>query len=170
MAAHGSASNTPGSSTPATKVLVSAGVAHQLHPYQHDPANQHFGEEAVAALGQDPHQVFKTLVVTLNGSNKELAVAVLPVACQLDLKAIAQACRAKKAALADHAVAERTTGYLVGGISPLGQKKALPTLLDSSASGFDTIMVSAGRRGLQLELAPDDLLALVGGSYAALAR
>ncbi|GAA1398430.1 Cys-tRNA(Pro) deacylase [Luteococcus peritonei] len=157
-------------STPATVALTRARVAFELHPYEHDPANQHFGEEAVAALGQDPHQVFKTLVVQLTGTRQPLAVAVVPVARQLDLKALAGVAGAKKAALAPQEVAERTTGYLVGGISPLGQKKALPTWLDASAEGFETIMVSGGRRGLQVELAPGDLLRVVDGRMAPIAR
>lgn len=156
--------------TPATAALARAGVEHTLHGYQHDPSNLHFGLEAVTALGQDPNQVFKTLVVALTGGRGPLAVAVVPVARQLDLKAMAAALGAKKAELADQAVAERATGYLVGGISPAGQKKALPTVVDASAQRFTTIMVSGGRRGLQVELAPDDLVALVRGSYGSIGR
>lgn len=156
--------------TPATKALDRAKVPHTLLPYEHDPANTHFGDEAVAALGQDPAQVFKTLVVSCSGGKHPLVVAVVPVAQQLDLKALAAAAASKKAALADHAVAERTTGYVVGGISPLGQKKALPTFVDSSAENFATIMVSAGKRGLQVELSPADLVRVTRGRFAEIAR
>ena len=156
--------------TPATKALVKAKVPHVLHPYEHDPSNIHFGEESVAALGQDPRRVFKTLVVACIGGKDTLVVAVVPVAQQLDLKALAQIAGAKKAALADHAVAERTTGYLVGGISPLGQKKRLPTFIDASAQGFETMMVSGGRRGLQVELSPADLAGATGACFASIVR
>ncbi|MEL4357956.1 MULTISPECIES: Cys-tRNA(Pro) deacylase [unclassified Luteococcus] len=156
--------------TPATKALQRARVPHTLLPYDHDPGNTHFGEEAVAALGQDPRQVFKTLVVACTGGTAPLVVAVVPVAQQLDLKALAAAAGAKKAALADHALAERTTGYVVGGISPLGQKKALPTVIDASAQTFATIMVSAGKRGLQVQLSPTDLARVTGAQFAPIAR
>lgn len=156
--------------TPATKALDRAKVAHELHPYEHDPSNVHFGDESVSALGQDPRRVFKTLVVACTGGTAALVVAVVPVATQLDLKALAHAAGAKKAALADHAVAERTTGYLVGGISPLGQKKQLPTFIDDTAEAFETMMVSGGRRGLQVELAPSDLARLTRATFAAIGR
>lgn len=156
--------------TPATTALDRAKVAHSLLSYDHDPANTHFGQEAVAALGQDPHQVFKTLVVACSGGPDPLVVAVVPVARQLDLKALAGSAKAKKAALADHAVAQRSTGYVVGGISPLGQRKLLPTFIDSSARSFETIMVSAGRRGLQVQLSPADLAAVTRGCFADIAR
>ncbi|MEL4504566.1 Cys-tRNA(Pro) deacylase [Luteococcus sp. H138] len=156
--------------TPATKALDRAKVPHTLLPYDHDPANTHFGEEAVRALGQDPAQVFKTLVVSCTGGPAPLVVAVVPVAQQLDLKALAAAAGAKKAALAEHSLAERTTGYIVGGISPLGQKKTLPTFIDSSAQAFGTMMVSAGRRGLQVELSPADLALITRASFATIAR
>jgi Cys-tRNA(Pro)/Cys-tRNA(Cys) deacylase len=151
--------------TPATVALDRAGVAYTLHPYAHDPKNSHFGEEAAAALGVDRDRVFKTLVADAGG---ELVVAVVPVARQLDLKALAAAVGAKRATLADPAVATRTTGYVVGGISPLGQKTRLRILLDASAEQFGTVFVSAGKRGLQVELAPADLLGLTGGTLAAL--
>lgn len=156
--------------TPATVALTRAKVPHTLRPYEHDPANQHFGDEAVAALGADPGRVFKTLVVACTGGPSPLVVAAVPVARQLDLKALASAAGAKKAALAEHDVAERTTGYLRGGISPLGQKKQLPTVLDASAQGFATVFVSAGRRGLQVELSPADLARLTRARFAAIAR
>ena len=143
--------------TPATVALDRAGVAYTLHPYAHDPQNSHFGEEAAAALGMASDRIFKTLVADVAG---ELVVAVVPVARQLDLKALAAAAGAKRAALADPALATRVTGYVVGGISPLGQRTPLRTFLDASAAGFPTIFVSAGKRGLQVELAPNVLLRL----------
>ncbi|MGO4955876.1 Cys-tRNA(Pro) deacylase [Luteococcus sp. Sow4_B9] len=156
--------------TPATRTLDRARIPYTLLPYSHDPGERHFGEEAVAALGQDPRQVFKTLVVACAGGQHPLVIAVVPVACQLDLKALAHQVGAKKAALADHAVAERSTGYVVGGISPLGQKKSLPTVIDASAQDFSTVMVSAGRRGLQVQLSPDDLASATRARFAAIAR
>lgn len=141
--------------TPATKALTSARINFTLHPYHHDAASTAFGDEAAEALGVDPTRIFKTLVAELPG---ELVVAVVPVARQLDLKALAAALNAKKAQLADPAVAARSSGYVVGGISPIGQRTTLRTVVDDSALGFDAIMVSAGKRGLQVELAPADLI------------
>ncbi len=152
--------------TPAIELVRKAKISHRVHEYRHDPGGGSYGEEAAARLGIDRERVFKTLLVALNGEPKRLAVAVVPVAGQLSLKAMAAACGAKKAAMAQPADAERATGYLVGGISPLGQKKRLPLVLDSSATGQGTIFVSAGRRGLEVELAPQDLLRLTGGSAA----
>ena len=156
--------------TPAIDLAKKKKIAHTLHQYQHDPANTNFGLEAAEALGQDPKKVFKTLLFALNGDPKKLAVAIVPVVGLLDLKAAAKAAGGKKADMADAHIAEKTTGYIVGGISPLGQKKRLPTFLDSTAQQFETICVSAGRRGLEIELAPADLLALTGGQFAALAK
>ncbi|MGF1687149.1 Cys-tRNA(Pro) deacylase [Photobacterium japonica] len=156
--------------TPAIDLAKKKKVAHTIHQYQHDPANTNFGLEAAEALGQDPKKVFKTLLFALNGDPKKLAVAIVPVAGLLDLKAAAKAAGGKKADMADPHLAEKTTGYIVGGISPLGQKKRLPTFLDSSAEQLETICVSAGRRGLEIELAPADLLTLTGGKFAALAK
>jgi Cys-tRNA(Pro)/Cys-tRNA(Cys) deacylase len=156
--------------TPAIKAAQAAEVVFRVHEYRHDPGNRNYGREAAEALGLDPHRVFKTLLVALNGDARRLAVAMVPVDGQLDLKAMAAASAAKKVEMADPAVAERVTGYLVGGISPLGQKRRLPTVLDDTALGFSTVFVSAGRRGLEIELAPADLLRLSGGSSAPIGR
>lgn len=157
------------SRTPATRALDQARVAYTEHEYRHDgkaaDAAGGYGLEAAAALGLDPARVFKTLLVDVDG---RLVVAICPVSAMLDLKAVARAADGKKAAMADPATAQRSTGYVVGGISPLGQKKRLTTLLDASASSHVTILVSGGRRGLDLELAPADLLALTGGRTAPL--
>lgn len=160
--------------TPAVRVLVQARVQHVLHTYDPDdhaltsPAHPlGFGDAAVAALGSDPAQVFKTLVVRVDGV---LTVAVVPVAGQLDLKALAAATGGRKAVMADPADAERSSGYVRGGISPLGQRRALPTVVDASALGFDTVLVSGGRRGLQVELAPADLVTLTRASTADIGR
>jgi len=154
--------------TPAVRVLERARVAHTLHSY--DPehsSDQGHGEAAVAALGSDPRQVLKTLVTRVDGV---LTVAVVPVSRTLDLKALAAAAGGRKAAMADPTDAERTTGYVLGGISPLGQKKALPTVVDDSALGFATVLVSAGKRGLQVELPPADLVRLTSARTAPIGR
>jgi Cys-tRNA(Pro)/Cys-tRNA(Cys) deacylase len=154
--------------TPAVQVLVKAKVPHTLHSY--DPehsSDQGYGEAAVAALGSDPRQVFKTLVARVDGV---LTVAVVPVAGTLDLKALAAAVGGRKAVMADPADAERTTGYVRGGISPLGQRKQLPTVVDESALEFATVMVSAGKRGLQVELSPAELVRLTRGKTAPIGR
>jgi Cys-tRNA(Pro)/Cys-tRNA(Cys) deacylase len=140
--------------TPATALLTRSGVAFSLHPYDHDPRSQAFGEEAAAALGVDPARIFKTLIASVDG---KLACAVVPVAGRLDLKAFAAALGGKRAELADPAAAARATGYVVGGISPIGQKSRLRVVVDGSVEAYETVYVSAGRRGLQLELAPADL-------------
>ncbi|MGW4997497.1 Cys-tRNA(Pro) deacylase [Streptomyces hydrogenans] len=156
-----------GGGTPATVALAAAGTAYTLHAYEHNPATPSYGEEAAEALGVTPDRVFKTLVADVDG---ELTVAVVPVAGQLDLKALASAVGGKRAAMADPAAAERTTGYVRGGISPLGQRKRLRTVLDSSASEHATICVSAGRRGLEVELSPADLAALTAAVLAPIGR
>lgn len=155
--------------TPAIAALDAAGVHYRLHPYDHDPANSHYGQEAAARLGVDPLRLFKTLVVDIGQSRPELAVAVVPVATQLSLKLFATAVGAKKAAMADRELAARSTGYVLGGVSPLGQKLALPTVIEEAAQLFDTIFVSAGRRGLQVELSPADLASLTGATFADIA-
>jgi Cys-tRNA(Pro)/Cys-tRNA(Cys) deacylase len=153
--------------TPATVALDRAGVSYTVRAYEHDPAATSYGLEAAAALGVEPERVFKTLLVE---TDRGLGVGIVPVDALLDLKAVAAALGAKKATMADPAVAERVTGYVVGGISPVGQKRSLPTVLDDSASQHPTILVSGGKRGLDLELAPADLLAVVRGSAAPVAR
>ena len=153
--------------TPATVALTAAGIAFTPHAYEHDAANTNFGLEAAAALGLDPEQVFKTLLADVDGA---LTVAIVPVTGKLDLKALAVAVGGKKAEMADPKVAERKTGYVVGGISPIGQKTRHATVLDETAELFDTIFVSGGKRGFDIELAPADLLAITGGSIAAIAR
>jgi len=155
------------SATPATVALDRAGVSFTPHAYEHDPANRDYGNEAATVLGLDPEQVFKTLLADLDGS---LVVAIVPVTGKLDLKALASALGGKKAEMADPAIAQRKTGYILGGISPIGQKTAHPTVLDETAELFDTIFVSGGRRGFDIELAPADLLAITSGSIAAIAR
>lgn len=153
--------------TPATVALTRAGITFIARGYEHDPRAAAYGLEAAEKLGLDPGRVFKTLLANVDGA---LAVAIVPVAMQLDLKALASALGSKRAEMADPAVAERKTGYVVGGISPIGQKAALPTVLDESAIVCETIFVSGGRRGLDLELTPDDLLAVTGGRYGPIAR
>lgn len=157
----------PHGSTPATTALVDAQITFTLHPYEHRDDTTNFGDEAVKALHLDPARVFKTLVAQ---AGDQLVVAVVPVAQQLDLKALALAFETKKAQLADPAAAARSSGYVVGGISPIGQRTPLPTVVDSSAENFATIFVSAGRRGLQLELPPADLLRVTSGRSVAVAH
>jgi Cys-tRNA(Pro)/Cys-tRNA(Cys) deacylase len=154
-------------STPATVALARAGVAFTVHRYEHDPTTSSYGEEAAAVLGLDPDRVFKTLLASVDG---QLVVGVVPVAGQLDLKALAAAVGGKRAAMARPEDAERATGYLVGGISPVGQKRRHPTVLDDSALGSDTIFVSGGRRGLDLELSPHDLVRATGARTAPVRR
>lgn len=153
--------------TPAINMARKAGVDHSIHEYNHDPASESYGTEAAEKLGIPPQQVFKTLVVSLDG--KTLAVGIVPVAGKLNLKQIAKAAGAKKAVMADPAEVERATGYVLGGVSPLGQKKRLATFIDAGAQNFPTVHVSAGRRGLEIELAPQSLARLTGASFAPIA-
>lgn len=156
-----------GGGTPAIVALTRAGVPFTLHPYEHDPRAASYGTEAAAALGLDPAVVFKTLMTTVDGA---LAVGIVPVAGQLDLKALARALGGVKAAMADLAVAERATGYVAGGISPLGQRRPHPTVLDVSALDHAEVFVSAGRRGLDLGIAPADLVRMTGAVTARIGR
>jgi len=153
--------------TPATVALSRAGISFTLHAYAHHAEATNFGDEAVAALGLEATRVFKTLVADLGG---ELVVAVVPVAYRLDPKALAAALGAKKAVMADPAAAARSSGYVVGGISPVGQRTRLRTVVDASAQDFPTIHVSAGKRGLEVELAPADLAAVTGAIFARIAQ
>ena len=150
--------------TPATAMVAKAEVEHRIHEYDHDPAAPSYGLEAAERLGVDPATVFKTLVATVEG---RLVVAVVPVAGRLDLKALAAA-GSRRAVMAEPADAERATGYVVGGISPLGHRKRLDVFLDESMRDLTSALVSAGRRGLQLELAPADLARLAGATFAPL--
>ena len=153
--------------TPATVALAAAGIRFLPHAYAHDPANTNFGTEAATMLGLDPEQVFKTLLADVDGS---LVVAIVPVTGMLDLRALARAVGGKKGVMADPAVAQRKTGYIVGGISPIGQKTPHPTVLDETAELYASIFVSGGRRGFDIELAPADLLAVTNGRIAAIAK
>ncbi|MFC6632108.1 Cys-tRNA(Pro) deacylase [Microbulbifer taiwanensis] len=150
--------------TPGIAVAKRAKIAHRIHEYSHDSSSESYGLEAVEKLGAEKTRVFKTLVVCLDG--KELAVGVVPVSSMLSMKLVARAGGAKKATMADKPDVERSTGYLLGGVSPLGQKKRLRTFIDTSAKNHTTIFVSAGRRGLEIELGPEDLQRLTSGSFA----
>jgi Cys-tRNA(Pro)/Cys-tRNA(Cys) deacylase len=154
--------------TPAVVAAKRAGIAFRLLDYAHDPAATSYGLEAASALGLDPASVFKTLVAERDGGG--LVVALVPVGCMLDLKALAAALGAKRVAMADPTAAERATGYVVGGISPLGQKKRLPMVIDESVLALETVHVSAGRRGLEIALAPADLVRLCDATTAPIAR
>ncbi len=153
--------------TPAVVLLEKAKIAHEVHSYEHDPSADSYGQEAVDQLGLDPASVFKTLLAVIDRT--ETVVAVVPVTGQLDLKALAKAAGGKKAAMADVSEAERITGYVVGGISPLGQRKKLRTFIDDSASALTQMNVSAGRRGLEVRLAPADLAQQTNARFAPLA-
>lgn len=156
-----------GAGTPATAALVAAGIEFTGHPYEHDPSAPSYGLEAADALGVEPERVFKTL---LADTDQGIVVGVVPVSGMLDLKALAAAAGTKRATMADPAVAERRTGYVVGGISPIGQKTAHVTLVDETAQLFDTVFVSGGKRGFDIELSPADLLIATGGRFAAIAK
>jgi Cys-tRNA(Pro)/Cys-tRNA(Cys) deacylase len=155
-----------GQGTPATALLRQRKVTHRVHEYPHDPRSASYGTEAASALGIDPAHCFKTLVAEVDGG---LVVAVVPVTGSLDLKALAGAVGGKRAAMADPTSAERTTGYVRGGISPLGQRRRLPTVIDASAVALPAMYVSAGRRGLEVELAPTDLVRLTDAAVAPIA-
>jgi Cys-tRNA(Pro)/Cys-tRNA(Cys) deacylase len=154
-----------GKGTPATALLAKQRIDHRLHSYPHG-SGQAYGPEAAEQLGLDPRRVFKTLVADVDGT---LTVGIVPVSATLDLKALAAAVGGKRAKMADVAAAERATGYVAGGISPLGQRKRLPTVLDASAEVLPTMFCSAGRRGLEVELAPADLARLTGARFAPIA-
>lgn len=149
--------------TPAVVALEQAGIAHTIREYERSDDLHDFGREAADALGLDHDQVFKTLVVV---ADDELVVAVVPVSCQLSMKRVASAVGAKRAAMCDPTVAERSSGYIVGGISPIGQRKRLRTVIDESAELFDTVYVSGGKRGMDIGLAPSDLVAVLDAVIA----
>ena len=152
--------------TPATALLTKQKIPHALHPYEHDPRTEAYGEEAAAALGVAPGRIFKTLIASVDG---RLACGVVPVAGHLNLKALAAAVGGKRASMADPGAAARATGYVVGGISPIGQKQRLRVVVDASAEAFDTVYVSAGRRGLQVQLSPADLARAAQAVFAPIA-
>ncbi|NKQ59155.1 Cys-tRNA(Pro) deacylase [Amycolatopsis sp. K13G38] len=152
-----------GKGTPATALLAKRKTVHELHTYDHDPKHESYGTEAAEALGVEPARVFKTLVADVDG---KLTVGVVPVTGQLDLKALAAAAGGKRARMADAGAAQRATGYVLGGISPLGQRSRLPVVIDSSVRDFQTVFCSGGRRGLELELAPADLIELTSATVA----
>lgn len=152
--------------TPAINIAKKAKIAFQIHSYTHDPSNQSYGLEASEKLGLEPERVFKTLIVTVD--TRELVVAIIPVSSMLSMKQIAKAAGGKKAEMAAGADLERSSGYILGGVSPLGQKKRLKTFIDASAEDFETIYVSAGRRGLEIELSPQDLAKLTDGKMVAI--
>jgi Cys-tRNA(Pro)/Cys-tRNA(Cys) deacylase len=157
----------PRGGTPATVALSALGLDFQVHTYAHDPSAASYGREAAEALGLDAARVLKTLLADVDG---RLVVGIVPVANQLDLKALAAATGGKRAVMADPAVAERATGYVVGGISPLGQRKRHTTVLDTSATAWPTVLVSGGRRGFEVELTPADLVAATSATVAAISR
>lgn len=163
-----------GRGTPAVQALTQAAVAFTLHEYEHDDRRQgghhSWGPEAVEALGLDPARTFKTLVAAAESDPRTLVVGVVPVASQLDLRALGAAAGVKHLVMAAVAAAEKATGYVAGGISPIGHRRRLPVFLDEDARAFPTICVSGGRRGLEIELAPDDLVRVTAARYAAIAR
>ena len=156
-----------GRGTTATAALERAGIPFSLHEYAHDPRHESYGREASEALGVTAERVFKTLIASLDG---DLVAAVVPVEGQLDLKALATAAGGKRAAMAEVAAAERATGYVAGGISPVGQRKRLPVVLDASAMAHRTVFCSAGRRGLEIELTPADLVRAASATVADISR
>lgn len=161
------AKQTGSSGTPATVALTKSGIAFTTHTYDHDPSAASFGLEAAEALGLPVEQVFKTLLADIDG---KLVVGIVPVHRKLDLKALAASVGGKRASMADATIAERSTGYVVGGISPIGQKRSLPTVIDDSATSFDAMYVSGGRRGFDLGLSPTDLATITLARFAPIAR
>lgn len=154
--------------TPGINIAKKAKITYKIHEYSHDPSSESYGSEAAEKMAVAEERVFKTLVVSLD--NKELAVAVVPVSSMLNMKLIAKAAGAKKASMAAASEVERSTGYVLGGVSPLGQKKRLKTIIDASAESFSTMYVSAGRRGLEIELSPNDLKNLTNGTFASICQ
>lgn len=154
--------------TPAVNIAKKYNIVHQIHEYSHDPASESYGLEAAEKLGVPAARVFKTLVVNID--NRELVVGVIPVSSTLSMKHIAKAAGGKKAVMAAKMEVERSSGYVLGGVSPLGQKKQLRTIIDSSAENHDTVFVSAGRRGLEIELNPRDLKKILNGAFASLSQ
>lgn len=152
--------------TPAIDLLIKQKIPHQLHEYQHDPGCQAYGLEAAQKIGVPVERVFKTLVVKLDA--KQLAVAIIPVAEKLSMKAVAKAAKAKKAVMAEATDVQRSSGYVLGGVSPIAQKRLLPSFIDDSSSTLETIYISGGRRGLDIALSPTDLKQLIRASYAPL--
>lgn len=152
--------------TPGINAVRKARLAHTIHEYAHDPASESYGTEAAEKMSVGAERIFKTLVVALD--EKELVVAVIPVMSMLSMKLVARAASGKKAAMAEKLAVQRSTGYVLGGVSPLGQKRKLRTFIDDSARNFDTMFVSGGRRGLEIELAPGDLARLTDGTFAPL--
>ncbi len=154
--------------TPAINTVRQHEVPHRLHAYRHDSRTDSYGAEAADKLGVPANRVFKTLVVRLDSG--ALVVAVIPVSSQLSMKLVAKAAGARKAAMADGQTVQRSSGYVLGGVSPLGQKRALQTIIEKSATNYETIYVSAGRRGLELELSAQDLRALTRGQFSDLCQ
>ena len=152
--------------TPGITAAKKAKIPHKVHEYSHDESSESYGLEAAEKMGVSEDRVFKTLVVSLD--SKELVVGIIPVSSMLSMKLMAKVSGAKRAAMAEKSTVERSTGYVLGGVSPLGQKKRLKTIIDSSAKNYSTIYVSAGRRGLEIELGPDDLAKLTSGVLAAI--
>lgn len=153
--------------TRATQLLASLGIAHTIHRYSHEPARSSYGQEASEALGVPPERVFKTLIAEVDG---QLTVAVVPVSGSLDIKALAVAAGGKKAAMADPALAEKASGYVTGGIAPIGLRRQLPVVVDETVLSYPTVFCSAGQRGMQIELTPADLVAAAGAQIAPIAR
>ena len=156
--------------TPAIKLLDKLKIPYTIRQYDTDNEHRHFGEHAATALKQNPDQVFKTLMAVLDGNTRKPVVALVSVSRQLDMKKLASACNARKAIMADPDVAQRLSGYVIGGISPLGQRQLFKTCIDKQAREFDTIFVSGGKRGLQLELQPKDLVTILDAEFSELAK